>query len=50
MSEEKPNSKEPATETGNEYQAPAVEEVVTRDGLEREVAYAGLVGQSPVVN
>ncbi len=30
----------------NDYQAPKIEEVVSREGLEREVAYAGVVGPS----
>jgi hypothetical protein len=50
MSEEKLNNPQPATENGNDYQPPAVEEVVSREGLEREVAYAGLVGQSQITN
>jgi hypothetical protein len=34
---------EPVSECASEYQTPAIEEVVTREGLEREVAYAGVV-------
>lgn len=40
------NSNESAKETGNDYQAPQIEEVVTRDRIEREVAYAG-IGPAP---
>lgn len=42
MSEEKLKQPEPSTEKGNDYQAPSIEEVVTREGVEREVAYAGV--------
>jgi hypothetical protein len=39
-------------DTGKEsdYETPAIEEVVTREGLEREVAYAGVIGPSQTVN
>jgi hypothetical protein len=30
----------PATEA-SQYESPAIEQVITRDGFEREVAYAG---------
>ena len=50
MSEEKLNSNESAANNADDYQAPAIEEVVSREALEREVAYAGLVGQSQVLN
>ena len=50
MSEEKSNANVPATEKGNDYQAPVIEEVVTRDALDREVAYAGVVGPSNQLN
>lgn len=50
MSDEKMNSNEHANETGNDYHAPKVEEVINREDLEREVAYAGVVGQSLQVN
>ena len=46
MPEEKTNSNEPAKQTGNDYQAPEVEEVIRRDDVEREVAYAGVIGPS----
>jgi len=36
--------------SGNQYEAPAIEEVVSREGLEREVAYAGLIGPSQATN
>ena len=49
MSEEKSTSK-PAPEAAPEYQTPAIEEVVTREGLEREVAYAGVIGPSDLAN
>jgi hypothetical protein len=48
MSEQ--NSNVPADETGSDYQAPEIEEVVTPEGLEREVAYAGIQGSSQVAN
>jgi hypothetical protein len=50
MSEEKLNADDRDTENGVAYQPPAIEEVVSREGLEREVAYAGLIGQSQLVN
>ena len=31
-----------------DYQAPVIEEVVTRENLERETAYAGLPGGSQI--
>ena len=46
MSEEKPSSEESHSENKLAYEAPAIEEVVSREGLEREVAYAGVVGPS----
>jgi len=50
MSEKNSNTNEPVKETGNDYQAPAIEEVVTREKIEREVAYAGVVGGSQQLN
>lgn len=50
MPEEKSKVHQPASETGNDYQAPQVEEVVTRDNIAREVAYAGLQGPSQITN
>jgi hypothetical protein len=41
MAEEKLDEAVPASQKASDYQAPAIEEVVTRDGLEREAAYAG---------
>lgn len=32
----------------NDYQAPKIEEVVSREGLEREVAYAGIAAPSGI--
>ena len=39
---------DPATEASgkSEYEAPAIESVVTHDDLEREVAYAGTTSQT----
>jgi hypothetical protein len=42
MAEKKLDETVPASPKASDYQAPVVEEVVTRDGLEREAAYAGL--------
>jgi hypothetical protein len=50
MTEEKSKSSEPAKQTGNDYQAPAVEEVIKREDVEREVAYAGVIGPSQQQN
>ena len=49
MSAENRNDKS-ADQTGNEYETPAIEQVVTREGLEREVAYAGVIGGSQALN
>ncbi len=38
------------SENTKAYVAPAIEEVVTREGLEREVAYAGVIGGSTLNN
>ena len=46
MSDEKRSSDQPVDEAGADYKAPAIEEVVTRETLEREVAYAGVIGGS----
>ena len=46
MPEEKSNIGESEKGVGNDYQAPEVEEVITREKLEREVAYAGIIGGS----
>jgi hypothetical protein len=50
MSEQKLNLPTPPAENGSDYQAPAIEEVVSREGMEREVAYAGVQGPSVVFN
>lgn len=50
MSEEKINSLEATNDNAVDYQAPAIEEVVTREGVEREVAYAGVIGPSQASN
>lgn len=41
MTDENPKDVAPASVTADEYTAPAIEEIVTPDDLEREVAYAG---------
>ena len=41
MAEEKLDETPPASPPSSDYEAPAVEEVVSRDKLEREAAYAG---------
>lgn len=50
MSEENSNATESTSETTAEYQTPAIEQVVTREGFEREVAYAGVIGPSDLSN
>ena len=50
MSAEKVNQNEPSTEKGSDYQAPLVEEVIKREDVEREVAYAGVIGPSQPSN
>lgn len=50
MSEDNFESDEIASVNASDYQAPAIEEVVTREGIEREVAYAGVVGPSNAPN
>ena len=49
MSDEIRNDEVTAAE-GSEYEQPAIEQVVTREALEREVAYAGIGGPSQTVN
>ena len=49
MSDEARNDEVTAGQNA-EYEKPAIEQVVTREGLEREVAYAGVVGPSQAVN
>ena len=41
MSEEKSEADRKLSEDGG-YEAPAIEEVLSREGMEREVAYAGV--------
>lgn len=41
MAEEKLDEAAPVGQHAGDYEAPAVEEIVTREGLEREAAYAG---------
>lgn len=43
MAEEKLDETVRASPDASDYQAPVIEEVVTRDVLEREVAYAGSI-------
>jgi hypothetical protein len=50
MSEKKPSEPTSTSANGTDYEPPAVEEVVTRDALEREVAYAGVPGPSQITN
>jgi hypothetical protein len=50
MPEAKTNQIESATNTAHDYQAPAIEEIVTPDNLEREVAYAGVPAPSNLIN
>lgn len=50
MSEEKLSQSKTSTEKKSDYQAPVIEEVVTRDNIEREVAYAGITGGSQQLN
>ena len=48
MAEENLDKTVPAADQGNDYQAPSIEEVVNRDDLQREVAYAGSVAPSRI--
>lgn len=50
MTEERLKAVNSASENQTDYQAPAIEEVVNREGLEREVAYAGVQGPSTLIN
>lgn len=50
MSDERNANDETVPGSQGEYQSPAIEEVVTRETLEREVAYAGVVGPSLGIN
>ena len=48
MAEKKLDETAPESPKENEYQAPVIEEIVTRHGLERETAYAGSIVGSQV--
>jgi hypothetical protein len=51
MQQKNLKQEESAVAANTKYEAPAIEEVVTRDGLEREVAYAGIApGPSQISN
>ena len=50
MAEDAKKVDESAVEKGPDYESPAIEHVVTREGLEREVAYAGVPGPSNQAN
>ena len=50
MAEDAKNVDESTADKGPDYESPAIEHVVTREGLEREVAYAGIPGPSNQVN
>jgi hypothetical protein len=41
MAEEKLEVTAPSSQKADDYQSPKIEEVVTRENLEREAAYAG---------
>jgi hypothetical protein len=45
-----PEEKEREEERGASYEAPAIEEVVTPDSIEREAHYAGVVPPSQAPN
>ena len=42
MAEDKLKADETVSVNESNYEAPAIEEIVSREGLEREVAYAGI--------
>lgn len=44
------NQSDPVREKGTDYQAPEIEEVIRREDVEREVAYAGVIGGSQQLN
>lgn len=50
MAEEKREAVNTSAEKETDYQAPAIEDVVSREKLEREVAYAGVPGPSTIIN
>ncbi len=41
MADDNLNEEVPASRAADDYETPAIEEVVTGEGLEREAAYAG---------
>jgi hypothetical protein len=49
MAEEKLNEAVPLNQKADDYTAPAIEDVVTREGLEREAAYAGAPAPSNIL-
>ena len=49
MEDQKLNQNESA-KNARDYESPAIEEVVSREGIEREVAYAGVINQSQLQN
>jgi hypothetical protein len=42
------NETVPANQPENDYQSPGIEQVVTRENLEREAAYAGTPAPTPL--
>lgn len=48
MSDESQRAEALVPEVKSDYEAPAIEEVVSREGLEREVAYAGVAAPSGI--
>jgi hypothetical protein len=48
--EDKKISKDEPSRSGESYESPKIEEVITPERLEREVAYAGLSGPSTLIN
>ena len=50
MAEEKKNPDETAADNVPDYDSPAIEQIITREGMEREVAYAGIPGPSQQSN
>jgi hypothetical protein len=49
MADEKLNQEQQEPNDAN-YESPRIEEVISPEGLEREVAYAGVVGPSVSIN
>ena len=50
MAEERQIADELTADKAADYETPAIEQIVTREGMEREVAYAGVIGPTPDVN